>query len=81
MTVHGVFTGHRHRPGHAGRRAEKNPGRKRRGRPVWPICGRGMDWMELGSKPKAHSGIENRLDKMIHACVEREWEAMMWEME
>jgi hypothetical protein len=40
-----------------------------------------MDWMELGSKPKAHSGIENRLDKMIHACVEREWEAMMWEME
>ena len=37
--------------------------------------------MELGSKPKAHSGIENRLDKMIHACVEREWEAMMGEME
>ena len=37
--------------------------------------------MELSSKPKAHIGIENRLDEMIHAYVEREWETMMWEME
>ena len=52
-----------------------------KGLPVWPICGKGMDWMELSSKPKAHIGIENRLDEMIHAYVEREWETMMWEME